>query len=154
MFGLFKRNKINLNIRFHTASAGLPEHGTLLVTHRDHGLEKKPVRFSFVDVATPPQLDRAVFNYIYDKAEAAGFQVHSLHSYANVAVSTAQRAAARQAVLDSPNAKAIRAWAEEQKPKAPPSEQSNMQGFGRSGQVDTIGAGAKGMPYDEFKKGA
>lgn len=35
-----------------------------------------------------------------------------------------------------------------------PDSAKNMQGFGRGGQVDNIGCGAKGMPYSEFKSTA
>jgi hypothetical protein len=78
---LFNRNKNKLVLCFHTDANGMAEHGTFYADHKSLGLTNYPVRFAFQGLTAAPRLDRFMFNYIMDKAEAAGFTVLGMRSY-------------------------------------------------------------------------
>ena len=84
MFNIFKRNApkpFELELRFHKEANLYGEHGTLVVSHVKQGITEMPVRFVFVGVATPPKLDRVLFNYIWEEARTQGYIPHSLRTY-------------------------------------------------------------------------
>lgn len=80
---LFKRtpSAFELEIRFHKEAIHYGEHGSMIVSHVKQGLIETPVRFVFVGIATPPRMDRALFNYIWEEAKYQGYIPHSLRTY-------------------------------------------------------------------------
>lgn len=74
----------NLQIVFHQDTRGLGMHGTLIASHVDHKLSNDPVRFTFVGMHEAPPLTPEMMEFIWYKAEAAGFMVTKLASYGSV----------------------------------------------------------------------
>lgn len=79
-----KNKAINLNIRFHKDANDYREHGTLIASHVGKGLERESVRFVFIGLDEPPAMTPAILAFIWDKAEAEGFQPIQLRSYTGV----------------------------------------------------------------------
>lgn len=87
MFGFGKKkkqpvNKFDFEIAFHKDANGHTEHGSILASNRGLGLSNETVRFSFIGMYEPPLLDRDIMNYIWDRAEAQGYEPKQLRSYA------------------------------------------------------------------------
>ena len=73
-----------LKIVFHNDTRGLGMHGTLIASHVDHKLNNEPVRFTFVGMHEAPPLTPEMMEFIWYKAESAGFMVNRLATYGSV----------------------------------------------------------------------
>jgi len=81
---LFRKNKsdlINLPIKFYKDANPFGEHGKLVVSHIQHGLNNEPVSFVFAGLTVPPRMTVDLIGYIWDEAEHMGYMPHYVAQY-------------------------------------------------------------------------
>lgn len=78
-----------LRIVFHRETRGMNMHGHITATHADHGIVEDLVRFTFMGLVEAPRLTPQIMQFIWERAEAAGFIVHDIASYGKVIDATA-----------------------------------------------------------------
>lgn len=83
LFGV-RKEKIELEIVFHKDANTYGSHGTIRASHKDYRLENACVRFAYVGTSVPPPLSPEVFEYLWEKARAAGFMPTELMTYGRV----------------------------------------------------------------------
>lgn len=81
-FGKRRTNPFdNLEIRFHKDANRFGEHGTLVASHIRQNLDKEPIRFVFLGMATPPKLTLELHSYICEEAKAQGYIPYDIQTY-------------------------------------------------------------------------
>lgn len=84
LFSLFRKKSplSNLEVSFHTENIDYGTHGYITASCKQRGILKPSlVRFVFVGLPTPPQLNEETIKYLFDQARNKGFDVKSLASY-------------------------------------------------------------------------
>ena len=76
-----KTKALDLEVRFHKEAIYYGEHGTMVVSHVKQKLVETPVRFVFIGLSTPPRLDRALFNFLWEEAKSQGYIPHHITAY-------------------------------------------------------------------------
>lgn len=74
-----------LVIVFHKEARHFGEHGKIRVSHKRQNIDDEIVTFAFPDLATPPNLDPFLINYIWEEAKAQGYIPHNLIEYGRTA---------------------------------------------------------------------
>lgn len=71
-------------VAFHKEAAYHGDHGTILVSNRAQRLTEVRVKFAFIGLDTPPNLDLNIMNYIWSQALEQGYIPHSIQRYKGV----------------------------------------------------------------------
>ena len=85
MFTFFNKKKITMDVEvlFHTDSNLYGSHGEIVVTNKDHNYHNKVIRFVFKGMVNPPALTPQVLEYLFKRAEEAGYIPFEVMRYGN-----------------------------------------------------------------------